>query len=75
MIANKVERMHHFQQGLRLDIQNYMVTSHLETYAEVIDVARSVEQVINKESDVQAYKPERTISKVLGDTSNILKKH
>lgn len=52
-------RAHNFGQGLRLDIQNYITTSKVETYTEVVDAV--VEKVIDKEKRIKASVPKRFV--------------
>lgn len=45
-----MDHMHHFQQGLRLNIKKYLVISRMQT-VEIIDAARAIEQVTNKKKE------------------------
>lgn len=49
MIAIEADHVHGFQQGLRLYIEKFLVIFQLDTYDEVINASRDVQQVVNKE--------------------------
>ena len=50
MVAKEGDRANWFQQGLRLDIQEFLVTQPLGTYSQVLSAARSLEQVVEKDN-------------------------
>ena len=50
MVAEEEDRANRFQQGLRFDIQKFLVTQPLRTYSQVLSAARSLEQVVEKEN-------------------------
>ena len=50
MVAKEEDRANRFQQGLRLDIQKYLVTQQLGTYSQVLSATRGLEQVMEKEN-------------------------
>ena len=66
MVAEEEDRANRFQQGLRLDIQKFLVTQQLGTYSEVLSAARGLEQVIEKEnkSRLQARPLKRPLDQV-----------
>ena len=67
MVAEEEDRANRFQQGLRLDIQKFLVTQPLRTYSQVLSAARSLEQVVEKEnkSKVQARPLKRPFDQVI----------
>jgi len=50
MVAEEEDRANRFQQGLRRDIQMYLVTQPSGTYSLVLGVARGLEKVMEKEN-------------------------
>ena len=51
MVAEEENRANRFQQDLRLDIQKFLVTQLLGTYSQILSVAHSLEQVVEKENN------------------------
>ena len=66
MVADEEDRANRFQQGLRLDIQKFLVTQQLGTYSQVLSAARGLEQVMEKEnkSKLQARPLKRPLDQV-----------
>jgi len=50
IVAAEKDWANRFQQGLRLEIQKFLVTQPLRTYSQVLSSARSLEQVVEKEN-------------------------
>jgi len=45
MVAKDEDQANQFKQGLRLDIQKFLIAQQLRTYSQVLSVARCLEQV------------------------------
>ena len=50
MVADEEDLANRFQQGLRLDIQKFLIIQQLRTYSQVLSAARGLEQVMEKEN-------------------------
>jgi len=48
MVANEENRASRFQQGLRMQIQMFLIPQQLKTYIQVLIVAREVERGLGK---------------------------
>jgi len=53
MVADEEDRANRFQQGLRLDIQKFLITQQLGTYSQVLSAARGLEQIMKKENKIR----------------------
>ena len=50
MVAEEEDRANRFQQGLKLDIQKFLVTQPLGTYTQVLSATHSLERVVEKKN-------------------------
>lgn len=70
MVVDKEDRAHRFHQGLRLDLQKYFVTLQFTIYIQVIDVARDVERVMNKEKEISTMGLKSQFNQVIGGSTS-----
>jgi len=48
MVANEEIRVRRFQQGLRMQIQMFLIPQQLKSYSQVLIIAREVERGLGK---------------------------
>ena len=53
MVADEEKRASRFQQGLKMDVQMYLIPQQLKTYSQVLSIAREVERGLEKKSENQ----------------------
>ena len=71
MVAEEEDWANRFQQGLRLDIQKFLVTQPLRTYSQVLSAARNLEQVEEEnKSRVQARPLKRPFDQLIKGPSS-----
>ena len=44
MVSDEEKRANRFQQGLKIDIQIFLIPQQLKTYSQVLSIARAVER-------------------------------
>ena len=53
MVADEEKRASRFQQGLKMDVQMYLIPQQLKTYSQVLSIAREVERGLEKKNENQ----------------------
>jgi len=53
MVSDEEKRASRFQQGLKMDIQIFLIPQHLKTYSQVLSIARKVERGLEKKDKHQ----------------------
>ena len=53
MVADEEKRASRFQQGLKMDVQMFLIPQQLKTYSQVLSIAREVERGLEKKSENQ----------------------
>ena len=53
MVTDEEKRASRFQQGLKMDVQMFLIPQQLKTYSQVLSIAREVERGLEKKSENQ----------------------
>ena len=53
MVSDEEKRASRFQQGLKMDIQIFLIPQQLKTYSQVLSIAREVERGLEKKDKHQ----------------------
>ena len=53
MVTDEEKQASRFQQGLKMDIQIFLIHQQLKTYSQVLSIVREVEQRMQKKSENQ----------------------
>ena len=53
MVNTEEKRMRRFLQGLRIEIQQFLATAQMNTYADMVEYAQKIEDCDNKRKDLQ----------------------
>ena len=48
MVTDEEKRASRFQQGLKMDIQMFLIPQQLKMYSQILSIAREVEQALEK---------------------------
>ena len=51
MVTDKEKRASRFQQGLKMDVQMFLIPQQLKTYSQVLSIAHEVERGLEKKSE------------------------
>ena len=51
MVSDEEKRASRFQQGLKMDVQMFLIPQQLKTYSQVLSIAREVERGLEKKSE------------------------
>ena len=53
IVTDEEKQANRFQQGLKMDVQMYLIPQQLKTYSQVLSIAREVERGLEKKSENQ----------------------
>ena len=53
MVTDEEKRASRFQQGLKMDVQMFLIPQQLKTYSQILSIAREVERGLEKKIENQ----------------------